>query len=595
MKKKMLSVLLAVCMLAAMLTTSMVAFAADAQAFKVDVQAAGKTVTVTITLPGSAKAAGANCTLQYDNTKLAFAKTVEQANGNMVNPNYRENAVRFSFAQPLATTTDTVMWKMEFTLKSGTVSANDFAVTAFKLYDDNAELISSEATVDTTIHFSCLHTQTAENITLQPTHTASGTKEVVCSTCGEQLQVETLPATGHTFGAWEVVRPATCTEPGEEMRRCSCGATESREIAVTEHTPGAWETELQPTCTENGKRVQKCTVCGTVLAQETVSPTGHSFGDWIVVKEATVTEEGLKERTCSVCGEKETQSIPKLEKPVITSISVSTLPDKTKYVQGETFSADGLRLQINYNNETSEIITSGFTVSAPNMETPGTKTVTVTYEGKSTSFTISVVENSVANPTAAHVYAESVKARPGETIQIPLYVESNPGVAYVKFKVAYDSNKLDLISAEDQGVFKGIYTTSQTIDVNPYVLQWMNAGNATGNGCFAILTFKVLDDATEGDITVQITYDEACNETLDDVAFTFTSPTVAIRDYIPGDINDDGVVNGKDGILLSQYLAEWDKEINLDAADVNGDNIVNGKDSIILSQYLASWDVELGK
>ena len=105
----------------------------------------------------------------------------------------------------------------------------------------------------------------------------------------------------------------------------------------------------------------------------------------------------------------------------------------------------------------------------------------------------------------------------------------------------------------------------------------------------------MLDDATEGDITVQITYDEAYNETLDDVAFTFTSPTVAIRDYIPGDINDDGVVNGKDGILLSQYLAEWDKEINLDAADVNGDNIVNGKDSIILSQYLASWDVELGK
>ena len=55
MKKKMLSVLLAVCMLAAMLTTSMVAFAADAQAFKVDVQAAGKTVTVTITLPCTGK------------------------------------------------------------------------------------------------------------------------------------------------------------------------------------------------------------------------------------------------------------------------------------------------------------------------------------------------------------------------------------------------------------------------------------------------------------------------------------------------------------------------------------------------------------
>ena len=99
----------------------------------------------------------------------------------------------------------------------------------------------------------------------------------------------------------------------------------------------------------------------------------------------------------------------------------------------------------------------------------------------------------------------------------------------------------------------------------------------------------------EGDVSIQITYDEAYNETLDDVAFTFTNPTVTIRDYTPGDINDDGVVNGKDGIILSQYLAEWGTEINLDAADVNGDGVVNGKDSIILSQYLAAWDVELGK
>ncbi len=43
-------------------------------------------------------------------------------------------------------------------------------------------------------------------------------------------------ALGHSWGDWEVVTLATCTEPGVEGRACaSCGATESREIAATGH------------------------------------------------------------------------------------------------------------------------------------------------------------------------------------------------------------------------------------------------------------------------------------------------------------------------------------------------------------------------
>ena len=61
-----------------------------------------------------------------------------------------------------------------------------------------------------------------------------------------------------------------------------------------------------------------------------------------------------------------------------------------------------------------------------------------------------------------------------------------------------------------------------------------------------------------------------------------------------GDINGDGKVNGKDGILCSQALAGWDVVYSELAADVNGDGKFNGKDGILLSQYLAGWDVVLG-
>ena len=69
--------------------------------------------------------------------------------------------------------------------------------------------------------------------------------------------------------------------------------------------------------------------------------------------------------------------------------------------------------------------------------------------------------------------------------------------------------------------------------------------------------------------------------------------TVTVHGRTPGDTNCDGAVNGKDGILLAQYLAEWDVSIDMDAADVNGDGKVNGKDGILLAQYLAEWDVTL--
>lgn len=70
-----------------------------------------------------------------------------------------------------------------------------------------------------------------------------------------------------------------------------------------------------------------------------------------------------------------------------------------------------------------------------------------------------------------------------------------------------------------------------------------------------------------------------------------------IEEFIYGDANGDGKVNGKDSIMLYQYLAEWeDLDIDLNAADVNADGVVNGRDTILLSQYLAEWeDVTLGK
>lgn len=63
-----------------------------------------------------------------------------------------------------------------------------------------------------------------------------------------------------------------------------------------------------------------------------------------------------------------------------------------------------------------------------------------------------------------------------------------------------------------------------------------------------------------------------------------------------GDVNSDGLVNGRDVILLRQYIAGWDVSVDLKAANVNGDDAetVNGLDMILLRQYVAGWNVTLG-
>ncbi len=96
--------------------------------------------------------------------------------------------------------------------------------------------------------------------------------------------------------------------------------------------------------------------------------------------------------------------------PSLVSISVHTVPDKTVYEIGERLDTTGLRLKLNYSNGAVEYVTSGFTTSGFDSETDGTKTVTVTYGGKTTSFSVYINPATVtdiqitSNPTKTTYY-----------------------------------------------------------------------------------------------------------------------------------------------------------------------------------------------
>ena len=62
---------------------------------------------------------------------------------------------------------------------------------------------------------------------------------------------------------------------------------------------------------------------------------------------------------------------------------------------------------------------------------------------------------------------------------------------------------------------------------------------------------------------------------------------------LPGDVNGDGKVDGKDALRLLRYLADQPVTIVEKNADVTGDGVVNGKDSLRLLKYFAEWNVVL--
>ena len=80
----------------------------------------------------------------------------------------------------------------------------------------------------------------------EPTCTEPGLKEGVCSVCGEKA-TEEIPALGHSFGEWTVVKEATETEEGLKERTCSvCGEKETQVIPKLEKEEPATEDANTP-------------------------------------------------------------------------------------------------------------------------------------------------------------------------------------------------------------------------------------------------------------------------------------------------------------------------------------------------------------
>ena len=100
----------------------------------------------------------------------------------------------------------------------------------------------------------------------------------------------------------------------------------------------------------------------------------------------------------------------------ISSIAVTTLPDKTTYVQGQPLNPAGGELTVSYNNKTSEVVDLSEAQLSYPLEQTGTITATAEYNGFSATFSVTINEKQIQS--IGIIEPEKVSYIEGETLDL---------------------------------------------------------------------------------------------------------------------------------------------------------------------------------
>ena len=167
--------------------------------------------------------------------------------------------------------------------------------------------------------------------------------------------------------------------------------------------------------------------------------------------------------------------------PTFDSISV-TGPDKTEYEPGAELDLTGLVVTANYSDGSSrEISSDAYTVSGYDADTAGEQDITVTYAGKTDTFTVTVKEEPGTEPEEPVLDRIEVTAMPDKT----------------EYKVG---EKLDLTGM----VVTAYYSNNESEEVTDYTVEGFDS-SAAGEveltvryeDKTAVFTVTVTEDTTE--------------------------------------------------------------------------------------------------
>lgn len=259
---------------------------------------------------------------------------------------------------------------------------------------------------------------------------------------------------------------------------------------------------------------------------------------------------------------------------VLDSISIKTKPTKTSYYVGDALNTSGLVLTAKYSNGSTQELTSGFTCTPTTLSTEGTQTITVRYQSKSCTFTVSVAP--VIEVTSVRMYCNGQllsnklnerSVRKGNTLQCT--AEIAPQNATDK-AVTWSSSDPTVATIDNTGKITGLSIGETTITATAVNgIKWsMKLGVYEPTIAVAIsLSTHSVTDTYEGQCDIcEFGNDELCYHPGNDIKVKYKlnlhnqSPLRSGIDEVVIDIGENGMIlqnvsgAGSSGIQSGRYI-----------------------------------------
>ena len=351
-----------------------------------------------------------------------------------------------------------------------------------------------------------------------------------------------------------------------------------------------------PTCTEIGYEAYVCGTCGDVKyfylrkAEHTAD-----LNNIVDPKEVTCTEDGNTGKICCIdCGETliDGKVIPKLEHNYVYVDENQHSCSSGSHSEFHHYSiTESVESKINPDGSESWYIVYVYTCVCKKDGQTFTKKVLDEN---------SIVEENKNLPTI--MVSDGYALSGGDEVVVYVQLLNNPGINAANFGIRYPRGlELDVQDGDiqDGTVLKGsLVTDGFEVDYG-YNFLWGNDSFFDGNGNLLKLTFTVSEDAKLGD-----SYEISLVYAMDNGAqggfgtskgkkyFITKAGSIKVVERLPGDINNDGIVDLMDAIEIGRFVVGKTDSIDETYANVDlsynndGNSNVDIMDMVAILQYI---------
>ena len=192
-------------------------------------------------------------------------------------------------------------------------------------------------------------------------------------------------------------------------------------------------------------------------------------------------------------------------------------------------------------------------------------------------------------PSSAKLVISKVEAGQGSTVRVTVDIQNNPGIIGALLTLSYDP-ALTLVNVEAGSAWNSLnFTGPATLDA-PCNFIWDGVGVADhSDGSIIVLTFELPEDSYIGavyNISASYTQGNMINADLEPVDLAIEDGYITVIDPV-GDVNNDGISDVADVIVLRRYLAGgYNVEIDETAADMDQDGYITVADLVLLRRFL---------